>query len=133
MRRNRGFIALLTVLLVAGIALAEVVGSGIAVFLASSDALGEQGYRQSRAAVLSCAQLAFHAISQDQHRFESGLPIEFNIVGSSTCRISSAVVTEHDADMQIQGLAGHSISSVHAVGEKNDEESSYHITLLKED
>jgi hypothetical protein len=127
MNYRRGFVALMSVLIISALLLSATLASGTALYFARKDMLGEILYRQSRATVYSCATLALHAISIDRYRFENTVPTRFTIDERSTCVIDSVEVHDTTARIVVQGISGSSFSTVTVLGTRIDSLDSFTI------
>lgn len=131
--KARGYIALLSVLLISGTLLSLTLTASVALYFAQKDMRGEVSYRRSRVAAYSCAQVVMHALSVDKYRFEGVLPDEFPVTSSSTCRVLSVSVSDLDATIQIQGVSGTSVSPLQVTSTRPDISSAFIIQTWEEE
>jgi hypothetical protein len=132
MNSMRGYIALLSVLMVSGVLLVTTTAAGIMVYFAAQDVRGEMAYRRSRAAALSCAQLVVHALSVDRYRFASDTPASFPVTASSTCVVESVQVTQQEAEALLVGMSEDAVSLIRMQASRPAGDISFKITSFEE-
>jgi hypothetical protein len=128
----RGYIALLSVLVMSGILFVVTISAGITVYFASQDVRGEVEFRQSRAAAFSCAQLVIHAVSVDSYRFASDTPTMFPVSASSTCIVESVSVWDQEVEAVVTGVTGGSSSQIRVYASRFSSSTAFNITHLEE-
>ncbi len=105
--QNRGFVALLSVLIIAGLLLAYTTTSASALFFGQHALVEEYAYRSAVDAAWSCAVFAFERLDIDPNRFidspATNIPLR-----EATCSILAASSSDDRAGALVLGHAGDS-------------------------
>jgi len=130
---SRGFVALLSVLMVSSILLAASLSASEAAAFAQRAVADEFSYRAAIEAARSCATLAVSRLSADPHRFErtgtTTIILSPDASHPISCSISSAHGTSLDAHAMVQGYAGDSFVQFHARALRASASSPFQMTF----
>lgn len=99
----RGFIALVSVLMLSGILLLIATTADLYAYLAHEAVVDEESYRAAQQAAFSCGRLALSRLDADPLRFAGTGTTTIRLSEGSTCEIVSASVTTTNADVLVQG------------------------------
>ena len=119
--KQRGFVALMTAIVMSAMLLILMAGSGYASFYARYDALGVEKKRQAEALAESCINVALLALatsSDPTHFSESNSVVTVasaSVNSSNTCTIDDVQHTGADVVIRASASVGDSFSRVSAV------------------
>ena len=107
--RQRGFVALMTAIVMSAMLLVLMAGSGYASFYARYDALGVEKKREAQALAESCVNVALLALatsSDPEHFSESNIAVAVASASSNSSNVCTVDdVRRSGADMAIQASA----------------------------
>jgi len=128
MGAQRGFIALLSVLMTSGVLLVLSFAATIDTTLAEQAVTDEFSYRSSFLAAWSCARFAFERLSADPQRFTDQGTTTISFQPSGQCSIISATTTPTQAHTLVQGHAGESFVRLNVTAGRTSPSSPFKVS-----
>jgi hypothetical protein len=125
MSYSRGYVALLSVLLVSAFLLALIADRSIEVFIAQDSVAHEISYRASLNNAWSCVNLALNRLSVDSTRFDGTGKVSIVLSTENSCDIISASTTAMRAEISTNGHSGESFTPLYVVATRASSTAEY--------
>ncbi len=128
----KGYIALLSVLIISSLLLILVADGSIEGVFARDAVNEESSYRESVTNAWSCAYLAFNRLIFDPNRFSHTGTTTITLSPLNTCHVIAASTTDFRAEVYVQGNAGYSFTSFYITAVRDSPSKPYFIDSWEE-
>jgi hypothetical protein len=136
MKQPRGFIALLSVLLVSAFLLTLLADRSVGALTTRDSVENELLYRKSINAAWTCVNFTLNRLSADEKRFEEGVPLTTTISPQDSCTIIHAQVSNlgvfEEAQAQVRGHSGQSYTPLTVRAQRTSVKKPFELSSWEE-
>ncbi len=111
-RMQRGYVALMSALIVSALLMMLVFAANSDAFIARTDLSHAEDHLQAKHFANACGSIALRILTLDSGRLSSSTPLKIQLDEHATCSIISGTVSGNTAETAVRARSGNSISLV---------------------